>query len=112
MNILKGKISSNVQLMYAEGEAYANGIGQFNTKFDIVIVDGILRAECSRVAPQFLSERGVIIVDDAERAAYKDLLGELTGKGFKRIDFWGLTPTILYNKSTTVFYRDGNCLNI
>ena len=59
-----------------------------------------------------LSPIGVIILDDSERKEYSERISLLVKNNFKRIDFWGIAPGILYRKCTTIFYKNLNCLGI
>ncbi len=78
--------------------------------WDIVIVDGVDRNACLEQAVVALSPGGVVVLDDSERPEYAtDVLRE---RGFRRIDFWGISPGYWYRKCTTIFYRDGNVLGI
>lgn len=79
---------------------------------DIIVIDGIYRNECLTNSISFLSDDGVIILDDSERTEYTIGIDTLVETGFRRIDFWGFSPGYLYKKSTTIFYRPNNCLNI
>lgn len=80
--------------------------------FDIIIVDGRDRVNCCRQGVKALSERGVIVLDDSEREAYRDGISFLKQNGFKELSFSGISPGLFYRKSTSVFYRPENCLNI
>lgn len=106
------KIQSNCSLIYAEHEAYERSITTTAKKYDIIFVDGIRRNECIKTALPFLTEKGVIILDDSERPEYNEGRKHLIEAGFRAIDFYGVAPGILFKKSTTVFYRADNTLNI
>lgn len=80
--------------------------------FDVVIVDGRDRVNCCKQAVNAVSESGVIVLDDSERDFYKEGINFLIGKGFKELSFSGISPGLFYRKSTSVFYRANNCLNI
>ncbi len=60
----------------------------------------------------FLTDKGVIILNDSEREQYKEGIEYLTKEGFKKLDFWEISPGYLYKKDTTVFYKNQNCLGI
>jgi hypothetical protein len=87
---------------------------ELNRKFDIIIIDGMHRKECLTFSLDYLSEKGVLIVDDTnnESEIYDDYLEKLTNRDFRRLDFCGMSPYIVTKKCTTVLYRDGNCLGI
>lgn len=80
--------------------------------FDVVIVDGRDRVNCCKQAVNVLTPAGVIVLDDSERAKYREAIDFLTKAGFKHLPFSGISPGLFYNKSTSVFYKEGNCLGI
>ncbi len=105
----------NVEVFYQElvyGEKYSNFSNAMLDKFDIIIIDGRDRVNSIKNSLESLNEEGVIILDDSERADYKDGIEFLLTKGFKKIDFWGISPGLFYKKNTTVFYKVNNCLGI
>ena len=113
-NNLKEKIPPNVELIFSESEdadEYVS-ISRKKSKSDFVFIDGINRVECCMVAPDVLSDSGVIVLDDSERPEYEKGIKYLADCGFKKIDFWGISPGILFRKCTTVFYKSPNCLEI
>ncbi|MFP6688356.1 MAG: hypothetical protein VCD31_03405 [Alphaproteobacteria bacterium] len=66
--------------------------------FDAIIIDG--------EAPTHLKSGGILIFDDSDRAAHRDSLVHLRGGGLKRIEFFGLGPSFLYRKCTSVYLSD------
>lgn len=105
----------NVSLILTDSDSESNYLEYFNKlneSLDIIIVDGLHRNECVIKAVDKLSSSGVIILDDSERSEYKSGIEFILGKGFKHLDFWGIAPTILFKKCTTVFYKSSNCLDI
>ena len=85
------------------------GLGQ---KFDIIIVDGRDRVNCCKQSIEALSESGVVVLDDSERSEYAEAITFLTNNGFKHLPFSGISPGLFYKKSTSVFYRNNNCLGL
>lgn len=81
-------------------------------KFDIIIVDGRDRVNCCKQAVDALTAAGVVVLDDSERDFYADGVNFLKEKGFKQLPFSGISPGLFYNKATSVFYKEGNCLGI
>ncbi|NEU10331.1 class I SAM-dependent methyltransferase [Flavihumibacter sp. R14] len=81
-------------------------------KFDVIIVDGRDRVNCCTQAVNALTDSGVIVLDDSEREFYHPALHSLIALGFKELTFSGISPGLFYRKSTSVFYRSNNCLNI
>ena len=81
-------------------------------KFDIIIVDGRDRVNCCKQAVGAVSGSGVIVLDDSEREFYKEGISFLKAAGYKELSFSGISPGLFYRKSTSIFYRSNNCLDI
>jgi predicted O-methyltransferase YrrM len=104
---------ANAQIALAESrDAYLGQAGHFATRYDLIVVDGIHRNDCLALAPDWLTDRGVVILDNSDRPDYAPAIAELLAKGFKKIDFYGMFPVTPLAGTTTVFYRPGNCLDI
>jgi precorrin-6B methylase 2 len=94
---------------------YVHSLRDLNRKFDVVVVDGLFRNSCILNSLASLKPGGVIFLDNTSRIYEKDLkLGTdfLAENGFRRIDFRGVGPIYSTKSSTTVFYKDNNCLGI
>ena len=114
-NKLISKIPGNSNLLLSKSASSADYITilkQSNKQFDLIIIDGIHRVDCCLYALNFLTVKGVIILDDSEREQYKEGIEHLINKGFKRIDFWGIPPGMVLRKCTTIFYKTKNCMDI
>ena len=122
-------LPSNAQLLYRDTHnisysdlsfapigkpsSYSQTINETKQKYDIIIIDGVDRNNCIVNSLQNLSDIGIIIVDNFEFKDKKSVaLNVLYDKGFKTIEFWGLSPMIFNQSCTTVFYKAQNCLNI
>ncbi len=73
--------------------------------FDIIVVDGMARSACARLASQRLAPGGFIVFDNADRHEYADAYAHLIEQGFGRIDYWGPGPINPYAWCTSVFIR-------
>jgi hypothetical protein len=114
-NNLIGKIPENVKLMLTKSDNEEDYIGLLTNedkKFEMILIDGIHRVSCCSVSLNYLTDKGVIVLDDSEREEYKLGFDSILKDGFKKIDFWGISPGYLFRKSTTIFYKDDNCLGI
>jgi len=112
---IKNTLPSNVDLIYQKSDIdgqYCRAIQQTNKKYELVIVDGDDRHNCMRECIDSLTENGVVILDDSQRAEYDDCILTLEQSGFKRIHFEGLKPKGKHMDRTTIFYKDQNCLGI
>jgi tRNA A58 N-methylase Trm61 len=82
-------------------------------KFDLVIVDGRERVACAIKAFDFVSQNGVVLLDDTHRKHYQDAFDFYRSKGWKALTFSGLKPTGFGMDQSTLFYRSGqNCLDL
>lgn len=81
-------------------------------KFNVIIVDGRDRVNCCLQGMEALTEDGVIVLDDSERDFYQPAIKALSSHGFKQLPFSGISPGLFYRKSTTIFYKENNCLGI
>ena len=105
----------NVELILTESDSlddYLKYFNNLNDKVDIVIIDGLYRNECMIKASEKLSEKGVIILDDSELSKYKQGIEFVLERGFRSLEFWGIAPTVLFKKCTTVFYKSNDCLQV
>ena len=107
------KLPSNTVLLEKPlGETYIRAVQSTGDLYNIVVVDGRNRVKCAIFASDFLTDDGVIILDNSERTWYTAAKEHLAAKGFRRLDFIGMTPIVGIETCTSVFYRDGNCLGI
>ena len=112
---LSKALPANVELLLCspyEREAYLKSLTGQQREFDVIVVDAEDREGCLRVAPTRLAQRGVIVLDDADRPAYAAEAERLVASGFKRLDFEGLKPAGIRSYSTAIFYRPGNVLGL
>lgn len=112
---VKGTSPANAEMIFCalqrDGE-YARKAALLDQKFDIIIVDGRDRVNCCKYSLAALSPDGVIVLDDSEREVYEPARALLKDKGFKEIRFSGISPGLFYEKATSVFYKENNCLKI
>lgn len=76
--------------------------------WDVIVIDGMARHACARVASKYLSSAGLVILDDTNTAQSVEAQAELTNRGLGRLDFWGLKPGITSRCCTSMFSRDFN----
>ncbi|HAS42753.1 MAG TPA: FkbM family methyltransferase [Microscillaceae bacterium] len=115
LDLIKNKMPDNVQLLYqalSDENHYEKSVFHFQQNYHIIIVDGRKRNKCMEEALQCLTDDGVIILDNSNREQYQSGQALLAQNGFKKLDFWGMTPIAPNNSCTSVFYRTNNCLGI
>jgi len=88
-------------------EEYADTIRKFNKEhFDIIVIDGVARILCTWMALKYIKSDGLIVFDNADRFQYNTAFKILNNNGFKRIDFYGISPMNTYESCTAIFARD------
>jgi len=118
LNKLNNALSKyeNASVYFVEDEKrYPESIltADMNKKYDVVVVDGIMRVECVKISFDFLSPQGIIILDDSGRPEYEPAFTFLAEKGYRYISFSGMKPGMLRQSQSTIFYKSGNnCYNI
>lgn len=112
---IKNRLNNNAEIIFKEINEdgnYCRIIKSTNEKYHVIIIDAEDRVNCIKNCLDNLTDDGVIILDDSDRKEYTDGIEHLIKKGFRQITFWGIAPGSFHNKSTCVFYRRNNCLDI
>ncbi len=107
--------SPNTSLMFKDlnaGDEYVMSISNSEETYDLILIDGRKRVECSKQALDHLTPKGVIIWDNSDREKYQEGIDSVLSKGFKKIDFFGPAPGSYRSTCTSVLYRQDNCLGI
>jgi hypothetical protein len=112
---ISGRVPPNVALLHVPldrpGE-YAGTLLRASRRFDVVVIDGRERVECTRGITRGLADRGVIVFDNSDRPEYAEGYAALADQGFRRIDFVGMVAIVPHKNMTSVFYRSDNCFGI
>jgi hypothetical protein len=105
--IRKRKKLNQEILLHINKDDYVNAIRDGDTLHDVIIIDGIHRESCTRIAFNFLKPGGMIIFDNSDwHPVSCDYLRSL---GLIQIDFFGFGPINKYTWATTLFiHRDFN----
>lgn len=93
-------------------DAYSRAAQAAGRLFDVIVVDGKDRYNCTINSLPSLTPRGVMVWDNADVPKYEPLFAELGTKGFKRLPFVGHGPITPRNWETSIFYRADNCLGL
>ncbi|WP_229254152.1 FkbM family methyltransferase [Dyadobacter sp. NIV53] len=110
---ISSQLPSNTKVMAQPvGNDYINAVKNEGKRYHIVVVDGRNRVKCTAAAVDFLTPDGVLILDNSEREWYQNAKDLMKQRGFRKLDFQGSLPIISTESCSTVFYRDGNCLEI
>lgn len=111
---IKNMISNNTNLILRNtSEKYIDAINEFNTFYDIIILDGYgFRFECAKQAIKRLNKGGMIVLDDSDNIGYNRISEFLRNEGLIQIDFIGLKPMSDFIVSTSIFIsKDFNFTN-
>ena len=116
IEILTPQLPKNTEVVYRELNQTQDYLHEITTppqtKYDIVVVDGRRRNDCVMFSVDYLTEKGVVILDNSEREDYQPAKDFMKKNKFKQIDFWGISPIVAHNTCTSVFYKPNNCLEI
>jgi hypothetical protein len=96
---------ANAELIFSprEVEPYVNQIAQ-RGMFDVIVIDGTgeSRFPCCQVAPNHLTQRGFIILDNSD--LWPESAAALRSSGLIQADFTGLAPLSCHWHTTSVFF--------
>ncbi len=112
---LSPTLPENVDLIHQHRDLdgdYCRVILRDDTRYDVVVIDGADRNACIACAMDRLNDGGVMLLDDSSRSEYQPGFEAAARRGFRSLDFHGIKPTSSKSHQTTLFYRDGNCLNL
>lgn len=112
---IKSSLPKNATITFVEKDIdgnYCRSIFRMGKKYDLLVIDGRDRVNCFKQGLNFLTESGVILLDDSNRDKYSECFNIAQANGFKFLSFQGLKPTSKKTFETTVFYKNNNCLNI
>ncbi len=112
---LKDTLPDNSTVIYQELELdgyYCRTIETLSQHFDIIVIDGFDRVNCMRHSLPWVTDRGVIILDDSQREKYIPAFEMARAGDFRELSFEGIKPGKHEFDCTTIFYRAGNCFGI
>ncbi len=96
----------NAEILYGENkENYVNKIS-CNDSYDVIVIDGKYRAECTRIAIEKISSHGIIIIDNSDRPEEIACSEFLKENNFIEIGFNGLGPVNGYSWKTSIFFKE------
>jgi hypothetical protein len=108
-------VPGNVDLLHVDlvpGGDYCKRAHACGEKFDVIVIDGRDRVNCAFESLPALTDEGVIVWDNSDRERYGEGIQRLAARGFKKIEFTGMTPLQVEKSETGILYRDRNCLDI
>lgn len=114
-SIVKETMPENVSLILFDESRdgrYTECAAKQGKKFDVIVVDAAERNECAMKAPDALSHKGIIILDDSFREFHAECIDYLLNHGFRKLDFEGIKPNSIRAYRSTIFYRADNCVGL
>ncbi len=108
-DISKRKLINNTIFLETEKDSYVAKISTLNKIFDIIIIDGKYRKECSEICLNYLSENSMIILDNSDR--HPDIAKTFREQNLLEIDMHGLGPINNYTWTTSLFFKRNIKLN-
>ena len=104
--IVNKKKKPNQRLVYcAEESEYVATLSRQGRKFDIIVIDGNHRLECTSEAIKMLDSDGLILLDNSDRIIEKECGRLLRANGYIQIDFSGFGPINGYCWTTSIFLK-------
>ncbi|NTW99911.1 MAG: class I SAM-dependent methyltransferase [Geobacteraceae bacterium] len=97
-------LSPNRSLLLKTGcNEYVETVIQYETKFDVIVIDGLYRFNCAVKSMTRLKDGGIIVLDNSDW--FPDTARLLRDAGFTQTDFIGAGPVNSYAWCTSVFFR-------
>jgi hypothetical protein len=98
---VKSELKNNQELVYSDLNEYPVQIKKYLEKFDVIIIDGQRRYDCSKAAIGKLKEGGMIILDNSDWF-YKSAQYLKEKLDLIQVDFHGFGPINNYTWTTSV----------
>ena len=100
---IKSKLPANVEYVLVDNQTnYTQAIHQFPELFDVIIVDGSHRFECTKSARSRLSATGMLILDNADW--FPNTTAYLRSTDLIEVDMAGFNPINGYISTTSLFF--------
>ena len=71
-------------------------------KYDVIIIDGLFRKQMVPIALDYLSDEGMIVVDNAEG---DELFESFLGSGYSKVEFYGYAPGVYLQSCTAIYFK-------
>ncbi len=108
---LMPKLPSNVEIHHVPVDRKTRSVAAIKAildaskgeKFDLIVIDGHLRPECTALAFDYLAPRGGMVLDNAEGYGFFEVTSK---RPCRRVDFYGFTPGVARQHCTSLVYVD------
>lgn len=102
------RLANQTVLHRPDAVSYAGAVGEAGQPFDIIVIDGEWRLECTQCALPRLKDSGMIVLDNSDRTVELACGAWLREQGLFQVDFSGFGPINGYCWSTSLFFRGGS----
>jgi hypothetical protein len=92
----------NQNLQYREEAKYVEAIKDFHQRFDIIVIDGILREKCAAISLEYIKDDGLIILDNSDRDP--QIAEYFRENNLIEVDMHGFGPINDYTWTTSFFF--------
>lgn len=103
---VKRQLLDSNYLVISDINKYPQEIRQFNTCFDLIIIDGPRRYDCCCEAINHIERGGIIILDNSDW--HPKSCQYLRDSGFIQIDMSGYGPVNSYTWTTSFFFKENH----
>ena len=105
---VKQKALPNATISHrSEKRSYVNAIGDGDVRFNVIVIDGVWREDCADVCIPYLSDDGILILDNSDW--YHRVAARIREQGFLEVSFSGFGPVNDYTWTTSFFFRTAPC---
>ena len=109
---LKTRIPANVDLSHVSVESAERCVAeseavlarQPHARYDVIVIDGMIRTALAPLAVARLAEGGMIICDNAEGYGFYEAFRDY---GLDRVDFYGHAAGVLVPHATSIYFKPG-----
>jgi hypothetical protein len=105
-----GKVGIDVRIEDADSSGYSD-VRAIDGQVDVAAIGGEFPERCVSAVLGKISDNGLVIVENADRAACTSAIRILGEAGWRRVDFWGILPQYLFQGCTSVFFKDDRYVN-
>lgn len=103
--VLARALANQTLLLHGDRDAYVAAVASEGVRYDLIVIDGNHRLECTRAAIDHVDPGGIVVLDNSDRETERTCSSMLRDAGFIQVDFCGFGPINGYRWSTSVFFR-------
>lgn len=115
-NRLESRLPANASVQYractgdelwaGSDDEYVAALTGTTGSYDVVVVGGLARNSCVSAVIKSAGRDGLVVLNNADRPAYRPAADRLKAAGYQRLDFIGPAPGIVNFSCTSMFCID------